>query len=210
MPVYVSGQPTTHIYPGSNAYLVGQKAVPGIPNAFGTVTTSGSTVTRVSGLPFDAGMAGQTITINGSNYTVNTVNVAAQTLSTTTTVGTNSTAVPYSFPSYNKFASEQYESISASYISQSVNVAPVFGMHGYQGRQITWELAYSGTITTVTAQLQGANSDPSGDFNWDVVDTSTNTSGESRTVNSNYHHFRVVFTVLTGSGELAIVRLRCM
>jgi hypothetical protein len=62
----------------------------------GTVNTSGTAVTWVSGSAFTAGMAGKTIVINSVSYTVSTVNVIAQTMVLTTSAGAQS-GVTYNF-----------------------------------------------------------------------------------------------------------------
>lgn len=66
---------------------------------YGTVTTSGSTFTLSQGQYFITGsvLVGQTITIGGSPYTVATITNALSG-TTTTSIGTNTTAVAYSVP----------------------------------------------------------------------------------------------------------------
>lgn len=67
-------------------------------DAAGTVTTSGTTVTWVSGNDFVTSGAwiGQTITINGIGYTITAVGGAETTITTSQTLPTQATAVTYS------------------------------------------------------------------------------------------------------------------
>ncbi len=62
----------------------------------GTVTTSGTAVSQVSGSAFTAAMAGQNMLINGTYYKVSTVNVGAQTLVLSGAGAGTQTGVSYS------------------------------------------------------------------------------------------------------------------
>lgn len=213
MPAYGTNTYPFAIYPGQNAYLVGSDGITEIPNPFGLGTTSASTLTAATnapGFPFVSGMATQSIIINGTTYTVNTVTDSTH-LTTTTVIGTHTSPVAWSFPSYNPYSGQQFETISQGYHSMAVDIAPVFGFHGYTGRQIMWETAFSGTISTLSVTLEGALSDPVSNFRWTTIDTSTATAGESRqSVIIGFQHIRVTFGTLTGSNMMGIVRIRVM
>jgi hypothetical protein len=68
----------------------------------GTVTTSGTTVTWVSGTPFDASWAGTTIEISGVAYVIQSVGGGSPpaTLIISTSAGVQATAVPYDIPTF--------------------------------------------------------------------------------------------------------------
>jgi hypothetical protein len=80
---------------GSPIAITGDQTWSASVAATGNVTTVGKTVTRVDGYGFMNAWAGTTITINGSNYTIDTVQSQTQ-LTTLTSVGTNSSPVSFS------------------------------------------------------------------------------------------------------------------
>lgn len=90
---------------------------------------------------------------------------------------------------------EQYESVSQGDISVTVSPALMTGSRGYTQRQVTWQSQYSSTPSGPGIDLEGSIDNE----NWTVVDTTSNTGGESRTVASNYQKFRINVRALGGA-----------
>lgn len=108
--------------------------------------------------------------------------------------------VGYKAQSWNSVAalqSDSYETPGTGYNSVPAAVAkPLSGEI-----QIVWRTQYASTPGAVSAVLQGAMDDVTGEYV--TVDTSTNTAGETRTVAAPYRFYRIHFT--TGPGVGAIV-----
>lgn len=105
-------------------------------------------------------------------------------------------AIPPGGPS--ALANDQGESLATAYKSIPVCVAPVAGMGvGYPQRQISWQTVFTLAASALTLILQGSINDV--DAEYQTVDTSSATGGETRTVASNMRFFRVLGSSVTGA-----------
>ena len=98
--------------------------------------------------------------------------------------------------------SVQFETISEGEKSIPVSPSLTLGMHGYTERQVTWVTSFYTNPSDISLILQGSIDDVDADYT--TVDTSTNTSGESRTANSNFQFFRVLVYSLVGAATATV------
>ena len=83
-----------------------------------------------------------------------------------------------------------YETLPSSATASRSFAAGGSNVAGQGQRGITWFTEYTGSPSTVTANLQGADIDEDASFT--TIDSSTNASGESRSVGSiNYLFYRI-------------------
>jgi len=105
--------------------------------------------------------------------------------------------------------SDRTEAIAAGYKSIPVCVAGTMGIHGYTGRQITWQVVYGVAPAAISLVLQGSINDV--DAEYQTVDTSTSTTGEQgrTTAITNFRFFRIYCASVTGT-PTAVVKITCM
>lgn len=91
----------------------------------------------------------------------------------------------------------QKETITQGEKSIPISPSLMVGSRGYTQRQVTWQSYFSTPPSVVSLILQGALDDVEADYV--TVDESSNVNGETRTVSSNLHFFRVLASTVTGS-----------
>lgn len=97
--------------------------------------------------------------------------------------------------------SDQYETVS----SNSYTSIPSCFVRSNASAQasVVWRTAYASTPSSVVAVLQGAMQDVDADYQ--TVDTSSNTAGETRIIASPYKFHRIAFTTAPGVGAIVAV-----
>lgn len=96
--------------------------------------------------------------------------------------------------------SDTYEVVSSSSYT-SIPAATAKPLSGEA--QMVWRTAYASTPGSVTAVLQGAMDDVAAQYQ--TVDSSTSTAGETRTIASPYRFHRIAFTTAPDVGAIVSV-----
>lgn len=119
----------------------------------------------------------------------------------------------------NAANSEFAEALTLNAKSIVISIPGIIGGRGNSQRQITWSTEFPVVASTGSIILQGAMRDggpplyaAGSDNEWVTVDTSTNvTTGEVRTIQTNFSLFRILISALTGGTNPTIIcKARCM